>query len=57
VCGSWHATIDDPEHIDGLHTGTFAYHHLIDPSSPYQWVDTYCQANDHRFTLTPRTGQ
>ena len=58
VCGHWNASVDDPQHIAGVHVGTFAYHHLIDPSvspSPNRgaaWVDVYCNAIDHRFTLT-----
>ena len=58
VCGHWNASVDDPQHIAGVHVGTFAYHHLIDPSvspSPNRgaaWVDIYCNAIDHRFTLT-----
>src|SRR5919204_656658 len=58
VCGVWSASIDDPNRIAGTHGGTFAYHHLIDPSvsqSPNRvgtWVDLYCTASDHTFTLT-----
>jgi hypothetical protein len=58
VCGGWTAAVDDPAHISGIHAGTFAYHHLIDPSvSPLPnrggaWVDIYCSATDHHFALT-----
>ncbi len=60
VCGGWSASVEDPQHIAGIHAGTFAYHHLIDLSvspTPHRggaWVDIYCSAIDHHFTLTRR---
>jgi hypothetical protein len=33
VCGGWSASVNDPQLIAGVHVGTFAYHHLIDPSA------------------------
>jgi hypothetical protein len=62
VCGNWAASVDDPQQITGLHVGTFAYHHQIDPyvsPTPQRvgWVDLYCKAADHHFTLTKTTGR
>ena len=51
VCGTWTASVNDPQLITGTHVGTFAYH-LIDP--PLTHVSLYCTAN-HQFALTKTT--
>ena len=51
MCGTWHATIEDPPRIAGTIDGAFVYYKGTGPNFS---TDLYCRASDHQFSLTKR---
>jgi hypothetical protein len=51
ICGTLHATVDNPARIAGTIEGAFVYYQ----GTALKWnADLYCRAKDHQFTLTAR---
>jgi hypothetical protein len=54
ICGTWRASLDDPNRIVGTIDGAFGYYKGVVTGPDWKKADLFCRAKDHQFTLTSR---